>query len=682
MDRKDWLKFIKKTVIDRWEGGYQNSKIDGGNWTTGKAGKGKQLGTKFGITPKTYAAYKGISPTKLTTKDMKNITKDEAAKIYLQDYVLAPKFDKLPDHIAKNVVDFGINAGPKRAAKKLQELIFPDKPEEVDGIIGNKTLNRLNDVHVTSSDYSDKRDEHYNKQSSKLKKKYLKGWLRRSDGFREEDRKREEDRLKTLMDFKYKQETGLPIEQTPVEEAPVTTPPLAETAPEQDFGPVHEWVMKNRKARDLQAKLDQTTPTMQDGGTVNDIVKTREDGYEDGGVPMDYESMMADLDKRQAAFKEEKADARKRDSYVDMMNALAQFGATSAAAQAGKGAGAYIQAPKLGLTGLGAEDALGEGPQVEDYAKNLQMLKMFRELKAKKGLTPSEKLAQEKFEYQKEQDKLKQPKVSTTKIKTVNEEGQPVTQLVNQSTGDVIKEYATPKKEMSQYQKESLVLWKEGNELKKKMSEKNRQMREDKEDRIKKARDRDFKLKFGKAVNQIKKDFTTHPVMKEVFKQKLSFTQVDGLLNEIEKGNTVATSALGTKMARAMGEVGVLTDADVIRYIQSAKLSQKVQDRVNLYFKGKLSKPTKEDLKAITAIMRIGAQKQIRPIMNDFINQGVNIGLSPEEAKTRLFGTELGKTEYLGNTVMVKRKSDGKTIRMDKAKAEKYLKDPRFEEVK
>ena len=43
------------------------------------------------------------------------------------------------------------------------------------------------------------------------------------------------------------------------------------------------------------------------------------------------------------------------------------------------------------------------------------------------------------------------------------------------------------------------------------------------------------------------------------------------LIDLVKSGNTVAFSALGTKTAKAMGEVGVLTESDIARYVRSGR---------------------------------------------------------------------------------------------------------------
>jgi lysozyme family protein len=108
------------------EGGYSNDKDDPGNWTGGAPGKGELKGTKYGIAANSYGHL-----------DIKNLTKEQAKKIYEQDYWLKSYADKLPSDVRYIHFDTAINMGLGGAAKILQESIGGIA---VDGAIGPKTL--------------------------------------------------------------------------------------------------------------------------------------------------------------------------------------------------------------------------------------------------------------------------------------------------------------------------------------------------------------------------------------------------------------------------------------------------------------------------------------------------------------------------------------------------------------
>ncbi len=93
------------------EGGYSNDRDDPGNWTGGKVGLGKLLGTKFGLAANTYPNL-----------DIKNLTIDQAKLIYKKDWWDKLGADQLHPTIVYRLWDFAINAGKSRAVKELQQV--------------------------------------------------------------------------------------------------------------------------------------------------------------------------------------------------------------------------------------------------------------------------------------------------------------------------------------------------------------------------------------------------------------------------------------------------------------------------------------------------------------------------------------------------------------------------------
>lgn len=107
------------------EGGYQCQPQDKGNWTGGKIGVGELKGTKFGVSA---SAYPNL--------DIKNLTIDDARRIFQKDYWDRCQCDLLADSWAILVSDFAYNSGVNIAKKTLQQVVGA----KVDGIIGNQTL--------------------------------------------------------------------------------------------------------------------------------------------------------------------------------------------------------------------------------------------------------------------------------------------------------------------------------------------------------------------------------------------------------------------------------------------------------------------------------------------------------------------------------------------------------------
>lgn len=109
-------------IVIRNEGGYVFDKADPGGET------------KYGISKRAFPK-----------EDIKNLTIERAKQLYLTHYYRPCKIDLIRNELlAIHVFDFAVNAGVGRAAKTLQKLIGIDQ----DGIIGRKTLERLNMITI------------------------------------------------------------------------------------------------------------------------------------------------------------------------------------------------------------------------------------------------------------------------------------------------------------------------------------------------------------------------------------------------------------------------------------------------------------------------------------------------------------------------------------------------------
>ena len=170
--------YLNKILIA--EGGFQDDKEDKGNYLP----DGTLVGTHRGITPVTLAAYRKVDPDSITLSDVKSVTEYEAREIYKQDYFYGPKINLLPFKLQPAVLDMYINSG-STAIKILQKEV--NMPlEEQDGVIGPKTLFAIKVSNITPSDYADARIHFYITLSNKKPKlkKYLKGWVSRSNKYR------------------------------------------------------------------------------------------------------------------------------------------------------------------------------------------------------------------------------------------------------------------------------------------------------------------------------------------------------------------------------------------------------------------------------------------------------------------------------------------------------------------
>lgn len=115
------------------EGGYSDDRHDPGNWTGGKVGAGRLVGTNHGIAAPTLAAHRGQS---ISAADMRALTRDEAVTIYKRQYWDSVRGDDLPAGVDYAVYDYAVNSGPGRAARDLQRVLRV----KVDGVIGPMTI--------------------------------------------------------------------------------------------------------------------------------------------------------------------------------------------------------------------------------------------------------------------------------------------------------------------------------------------------------------------------------------------------------------------------------------------------------------------------------------------------------------------------------------------------------------
>lgn len=118
-------------VVFSTEGGYVNDPNDAGG------------ATNHGITEAVAREHGYTGP-------MQSLPKGMAQDIYIRTYIEAPKYDRvlaLSPAVGTKLVDAGVNAGPGRATRWLQQSLadlsrggrdYP--PPEIDGAIGPATL--------------------------------------------------------------------------------------------------------------------------------------------------------------------------------------------------------------------------------------------------------------------------------------------------------------------------------------------------------------------------------------------------------------------------------------------------------------------------------------------------------------------------------------------------------------
>lgn len=97
--------------------------------------------TNLGITIPTLSNFRGKTVTK---EDIKNLTRDEAAKIYKKNYWDQCKCDSLPLPVAALVFDCAVNSGNFRSVSLLQAAVGV----YADGKIGDITISAVGRFNV------------------------------------------------------------------------------------------------------------------------------------------------------------------------------------------------------------------------------------------------------------------------------------------------------------------------------------------------------------------------------------------------------------------------------------------------------------------------------------------------------------------------------------------------------
>ncbi len=153
-------------------------------------------------------------------------------------------------------------------------------------------------------------------------------------------------------------------------------------------------------------------------------------------------------------------------------------------------------------------------------------------------------------------------------------------------------------------------------------------------------------LQEKRLVKSYQDSFNRDPAIKTYKDQGMSLAAVNGIIQEAKKGNQVSASALGVKMAKTMGEVGMLSESDVTRYVQAKAIDRSAADKLNKWIKGVPTDATLNDIQQIANVMRTRFTEQIQPIISSYAQQmATGIGITEDEAinylaSERLLGME------------------------------------------
>ncbi len=147
------------------------------------------------------------------------------------------------------------------------------------------------------------------------------------------------------------------------------------------------------------------------------------------------------------------------------------------------------------------------------------------------------------------------------------------------------------------------------------------------------ASDANRELRLSKAVTEYGRQIETHPVIKKLMDQAIGIDQVSELANLVKGGNTVASAAMGIKMAKAMGEVGVMTETDISRYVESRKLTQRAADILGKWISGTPSNATLQEIGQISGVLKDSFGTKIQPIYDRHIDRFArSYHMKPQEA--------------------------------------------------
>jgi len=154
------------TMLLKHEGGYVNDPNDAGGRTN------------LGVTQKVYENW---VERDVTEQEMRDLTVEDVAPIYKNNYWDRGKCDDLPSGVDWCIFDWGVNSGMSRSAKALQRIVGV----EADGGIGPMTLQAVNDfdpleiitkMHLSRQHFYESLDNFVN---------FGRGWTRRNNETKE-----------------------------------------------------------------------------------------------------------------------------------------------------------------------------------------------------------------------------------------------------------------------------------------------------------------------------------------------------------------------------------------------------------------------------------------------------------------------------------------------------------------
>ena len=140
--------------------------------------------------------------------------------------------------------------------------------------------------------------------------------------------------------------------------------------------------------------------------------------------------------------------------------------------------------------------------------------------------------------------------------------------------------------------------------------------------------------------------YQNDPQRKRLEEQGISTNIMDGLINLAREGNQVAFAGASTKTAKAMGEVGMLSESDVTRYTKAGSLVRGTADKLRKMIAGTPTDLTLDDIQQIAFVMKDAFEKENIRIENSHINKmSGNLKIDKNEARKLLGFSEVNENK-------------------------------------
>ena len=181
--------------ITRWEDGgstdpnrtHSLDPDDRGNWTGGKPGLGRLVGSNHGVTAPVLALHRHVPVATITTSVMRALTVAEAADIGVDLFYADTHLNVLPwNRVTMSVLDMCWGAGPANGIRLLQRLVgaAPDggvSPGGETARLYPAWLARRGEA-LAASDYAVSRNAYYEAviAAKPTQAKYRNGWCART----------------------------------------------------------------------------------------------------------------------------------------------------------------------------------------------------------------------------------------------------------------------------------------------------------------------------------------------------------------------------------------------------------------------------------------------------------------------------------------------------------------------